>query len=69
MHFRDELNNLGKDQDLAIIIHETIWKVRSDGWRGIQAREQAMKRGLFLILNDIAEVERTFLIIQRQPEY
>ena len=44
-------------------------KVRPEGWRGIQARERAIKEGLYLILNDIAEVERIFLIIQRQREY
>ena len=59
-------NNLGKDQDLAIRIHETIMNVRPDGWRGIQAREQVIKHELYLILKDIAEVERIFLIIQQQ---
>ncbi len=40
-----------------------------DGWRGVQAREQVIKRALFDTLMDESEVERIFLIIKAQGEY
>jgi type I restriction enzyme R subunit len=55
--------------DLALKIDETVKQVRSDGWRGVQAREQVIKQALYTMLQDIAEVERIFLIITQQNEY
>jgi type I restriction enzyme R subunit len=62
-------NNLAQDADLALRIDETVKRVRPDGWRGVQAREQIIKAGLYGVLQDVAEVERVFLIIKAQPEY
>lgn len=51
-------------------IDETIKRVRPDGWRGIQARENIIKAALLPLLeNDVSEVERIFLIIKAQKEY
>ena len=44
-------------------------QVRPDGWRGVQAREQVIKAALYGVLQDVAEVERIFLIIKAQKEY
>jgi type I restriction enzyme R subunit len=55
--------------NLALKIDETVKQVRPDGWRGIQAREQVIKAALYDILQDVAEVERMFLIIKVQKEY
>jgi type I restriction enzyme R subunit len=55
--------------DLAIRIDAAIKHVRPDGWRGVQAREQVIKSALYGVLQDIAEVERIFLIIKQQREY
>jgi type I restriction enzyme, R subunit len=55
--------------DLALRIHDTVKRVRPDGWRGIHAREQVIKAGLYGVLRDVAEVERLFLIIRAQREY
>ncbi|MBV5338204.1 MAG: HsdR family type I site-specific deoxyribonuclease [Deltaproteobacteria bacterium] len=55
--------------NLAIRIDETVKHTRPDGWRGIQAREQVIKGALYGILQDEAEVERIFLIIENQKEY
>jgi type I restriction enzyme R subunit len=60
---------LGKDLALALRIDEVVKRVRPDGWRGVQAREQVVKRGLYDELKDEAEVERIFLIIKQQREY
>jgi type I restriction enzyme R subunit len=61
--------NLGQDKALAITINEAVKKVRPDDWRGIQAKELVIKRALFEVLRDVAEVERIFLIIKRHKEY
>jgi type I restriction enzyme R subunit len=55
--------------NLALKIDETVKQVRPDGWRGVQAREQIIKAALYGVLQDVAEVERIFLIIKAQPEY
>lgn len=62
-------NNLGKNEALAIKIDETVRRVRPDGWRGVQAREQVIKAALYGVLQDVAEVERIFLIVKAQTEY
>ena len=50
-------------------IDAKVKKVRPDGWRGVQAREQVIKAALYACLQDEAEVERIFLIIKAQGEY
>ena len=62
-------NNLKRNKDLALEIDRVVREVRHDGWRGVQAREQAIKRGLFDVLKDVDEVERIFLIVKQQTEY
>lgn len=62
-------NNLAHNEDLAIRIDTVVKKVRPDGWRGVQPRELVIKRALYDILQDVAEVERIFLIIKQQTEY
>jgi type I restriction enzyme R subunit len=54
---------------VTLKIDETIKRIRPDGWRGVQARENAIKRALYGILRDEAEVERIFLIVKQQREY
>lgn len=55
---------------LAILIDETIKRVRPDDWRGIQARENEIKRALLPLLNgSVQEVEDIFPIIKQQSEY
>ncbi|MGH9322364.1 MAG: hypothetical protein ACRD21_11010 [Vicinamibacteria bacterium] len=55
--------------DLSLKIDAAVKRVRPDGWRGVQAREQVIKAALYGILRDEAEVERIFLIIKAQGEY
>jgi type I restriction enzyme, R subunit len=55
--------------DLALKIDAEVKRVRPDGWRGVQAREQIIKAALYQILQEEAEVERIFLIIKAQGEY
>jgi len=62
-------NNLGRNEELSLKIDEAVRKTRPDGWRGVQAREQVIKAALYEILQDVAEVERLFLIVKAQKEY
>lgn len=62
-------NNLGQNEVLALRIDETVKQARHDDWRGVQAKEQAIKLALYGVLQDVAEVERVFLIIKAQKEY
>ena len=59
----------GKMLELAIRIDETVKHTRPDGWRGVQAKENVIKAALYGILQDVAEVERIFLIVEKQREY
>ena len=55
---------------MALMIDETVRKIRPDDWRGNQAKENEIKRALLPVLyNDIEEVERIFEIIRAQKEY
>jgi len=62
-------NNLNRNEELAIKIDEVVKQVKHDGWRGIQAREQGIKKAIYDLLQDEAEVERIFLIVKQQKEY
>ena len=42
---------------------------KMSGFRGDSTKENRIKRGLLEILNDDAEVERLFKIIEKQEEY
>ena len=62
-------NNLNKDRDLALKVDEAIRQNRPDSWRGVQAREQTVKRAIWDVLQDVDQVERIFLIVKAQREY
>lgn len=55
--------------DLAMRIDAAVKSNRPDGWRGVQAREQVVKKAIYDVLLDVALVERIFLIIKQQGEY
>jgi type I restriction enzyme, R subunit len=56
---------------LALRIDETVKQTRPDGWRGVKPKENIIKGALLPLLgNDMAEVERIFLIIEKhKSEY
>jgi type I restriction enzyme R subunit len=55
--------------DLAVRIDYEVKRVRPDGWREFQPREEVIKEALFEVLRDHAEVERIFQIVKAQREY
>ena len=62
-------NNLGKNTDTALQVHDIIIKYRPDGWRDNDAKEKVIKSRLLEVLKDVDEVERIFPIIKEQGEY
>lgn len=58
-----------KKLHLAMTIDEAVRRVRPNGWRGVKAKENVIKKALFDLLQDEDEVERLFLVIERQREY
>lgn len=62
-------NNLGKNEALAMQIHNTVLDVKPDGWRGVEPKERIIMAALYAILQDVQEVERIFEIVKQQGEY
>lgn len=62
-------DNLGKNLELALKVHNTVKQKAPDGFRGVPVKEKVVKGAIFKILNDIDEVERIFTIIFTQEEY
>jgi len=62
-------DNTGCDEDLANKLHEAVISVKQAAFRGDPIKENRIKRELFKILNDKAEVERIYKIIEKQDEY
>ncbi|MGH8121968.1 MAG: type I restriction endonuclease subunit R, partial [Rudaea sp.] len=55
--------------EMTLRIDQAIKRARPDSWRGVQAREQVIKRALYDELHDEAAVERIFLVVKQQREY
>jgi len=53
----------------ALELDAALKEARPDGWRGVPAREQVIKKTLYDILKDTAEVERLFPIVKAHDEY
>ena len=62
-------NNLAEDEKLAMRVDEAVKQARPDGWRGVHAREQVVKRAMYGVLQDVEQVEKLFPIIKQQQEY
>jgi len=64
-------DNLGEDLALALAIDEVVKRVRPDDFRGNRAKENVIKEAMLPLLNnDLAEMERIFLIIaEHKKEY
>lgn len=62
-------DNVGGDEELAIKLHNAVISSKMSGFRGDSIKENRIRRALFAILNDDAEVERLLNIIEKQEEY
>jgi type I restriction enzyme, R subunit len=66
---RSLYNNLNRDEALALKVDEAVRRNRPDSWRGVQAREMAVKKAIYDVLKNVEDVERIFLIVRQQREY
>ncbi|MCK4869889.1 MAG: HsdR family type I site-specific deoxyribonuclease, partial [Gammaproteobacteria bacterium] len=62
-------NNLGKSEELAILVDQAVDLSRRADWRGNPPSENLIKQAINKVLQDNAEVERVFQIIKKQNEY
>lgn len=62
-------NNLGKNKELALQVHEAIISVKQNDWKGNKPKEQLIKAALYHIFRSEEEVERIFEIVKKQEEY
>jgi type I restriction enzyme R subunit len=62
-------NNLGRNEDLALAVHEKVVIYRPDNWKGNETKERVVKSKLYEVLGDEKEVERIFPVIKEQREY
>ena len=62
-------DNVDENEELAKKIHEAVMNSRIAGFRGDEIKERKIKRELFCILQDTAEVDRLYKIIEKQEEY
>jgi hypothetical protein len=56
-------NNLGRDLDLSLEIHETILQERQDSWRNNTAKERMLKGAIHKILKDQEKVEKVLELV------
>ena len=62
-------DNCGEDTEHAIALHNAVLSAKLDGFRNNPVKENKIKRALFQILNDDAQVESLFKIVVEQEEY
>lgn len=66
---RSLYNNLGKNEELAILVDVAVHSSRRADWRGNIPSENLIKQEMFKVLKDKTEVERIFQIVKQQHEY
>jgi hypothetical protein len=64
-------DNLGKDTNKAMEVHDAIMDSRQDAWRGNPLKERAIKIGIKKSVNGISteEIDDILEIIKNQNEY
>ena len=62
-------NNLDHNENLAVVMDDTIRSIRKSDWRGNEAKEREIKKALYDLLKDVDKVEHIFPIIKQQNEY
>jgi len=64
-------DNLGKDEQKAIALHEAVANAREDGWRGHPQKERRIKISIRKLLPELSdeELKDVFEIVKNQHEY
>ena len=60
---------MGENEEKVIALHEHLLENIPDGWRGNGPKEQRVKQAIYAIVENKAEVERLFAIINQQVGY
>lgn len=62
-------DNCGEDEELAMKLHNAVLVSKLEGFRNNPVKEKKIKRAIYAILKDEAEVERIYKLIVEQEEY
>ena len=62
-------DNISKDEELLLALHNKIIAVKPDKWRGDRVKEKVILRGIHTLVNDDNEVDAIFEIVKEQREY
>ena len=62
-------DNVSKDEELLLTLHEKIMTVKPDKWLGDKAKEKVVLRGIHSVVYDEDKVDKTFSIVKEQREY
>ena len=62
-------DNCGENEELAVNLHAVILKAKQDGFRTNPVKENKVKRAMYQLLKNEAEVERLYKIVVEQEEY
>jgi len=62
-------DNVTKDEELILELHEKIISIKPDKWLGDKAKEKVIQRGIYEVTNDDDAVDKIFNIVKEQREY
>ena len=62
-------DNLGSDEELAIMMDRDIVYVKKDNWVGNTIKERQVKMVIAKYLHDLAKVEAILEMVKNQKEY
>lgn len=62
-------DNYTENEDKLLILHDKINSVKPDKWKGDKAKEKALLKGIYEVVEDYDEVDKIFEIVKEQREY
>ena len=66
---RSLYDNCGENEEVAVNLHAVILKAKQDGFRTNPVKENKIKRAMYQLLKNEAEVEKLYKIVVEQEEY
>ena len=62
-------DNLGNDEQLALVLDTAIRHTKKDGWRGNMVKEREVRYAIYQHVPDEDQVNRIFELVKNQREY
>ena len=62
-------DNLGKNEQLAIVLDDAIRHKKKDGWRGNRIKEREVRYAIYEVLKDEILTNRILELVKNQNEY